>query len=172
MAYATPAQFISQFGLEETTQLLQDEERLLTAQLLKDAMAGSWTGTPTVDEQAAATNALARLTDKLTSTSNFMDGYLRAVVTLPLADDDANAGTLKDCCLAFTRCGLADDCDNSTERMLDNCSTWRAWLKDVSARRVQLVAPSGATPAGVTGSVRGGQASSGYCWGAFGRNAR
>lgn len=164
MAYATPAQFIAKFGLEETTQLLQDEERLLTAQLLKDALAGSWTGSPSADEQAAATDALTRLTDQLATSSNTMDGYLRAVVALPLAGDDGNSGTLRDCCLALARCGLADDCDNSTERMEAACATWRAWLKDVAARRVQLVNDSGAAPA-VTRGVRGGQARSGYDWG-------
>lgn len=164
MAYATPAQFIAKFGLEETTQLLQDEERLLTAQLLKDALAGSWTGSPTAEEQAAATAALARLVDQLATSSNTMDGYLRAVVALPLAGDDANSGTLRDCCLALARCGLADDCDNSTERMEAACATWRAWLKDVAARRVQLVNDSGAAPA-VTLGVRSGQARSGFDWG-------
>lgn len=168
MAYATPAQFISQFGLQESTQLLEDEEALLTSQLFQDAMAGTWTGSPSAAEQAAATAALARLVDKLTNVSNYMDGYLRAVVTLPLDGDDANAGTLQDCCLAVARAALADDSDNGTERMDTNAATWRAWLKDVAARRVQLVSPSGdAVP--TSGGVRSGQAATRYNWGRFGR---
>lgn len=169
MPYATPAQFIAKFGLEETTQLLQDEERLLTTQLLKDAIAVTWTGSPSAEDQAAATEALARLTDQLATSSTFMDGYLRAVVTLPLAVGDSNNATLKDCCLALARCGLADDCDNSTERMEAACSTWRAWLKDIAARRVQLVNDSG-TATVTTSGVRSGQAATGYDWGRFGGN--
>lgn len=169
MPYAIPAQFIAKFGLEETTQLLQDEERLLTAPLLKDAMAGSWTGTPSAEEQAAATAALARLTDQLATSGSFMDGYLRSVVTLPLAGDDANSATLRDCCLALARCGLADDCDNSTDKMEATCATWRKWLQDIAARRVQLVSDDGTTPP-ATGGVRSGQAATRYNWSRFGGN--
>ena len=53
MAYATPQRFIQEYGLDETTQLLADEQQLLTSQLLSDALAGSWTGTPSAAEQAA-----------------------------------------------------------------------------------------------------------------------
>lgn len=168
MPYATASQFAAKFGLEEATQLLQDEERLLTTQLLKDAIAGAWTGSPTPDEQAAGEAALARLDDQLTTTSTTMDGYLRAVVALPLPAGDANSGSLRDCCLALARCGLADDCDNTTERMEAACTTWRAWLKDVAARRVQLVNDAGQA-APTTSGVRSGQAASGHDWGSFGR---
>lgn len=168
MPYATAVQFIAKFGLQETAQLLQDEERLLTSQLLKDAMAGSWSGSPSAEEQTAAEAALARLVDQLATSSTFMDGYLRAVVALPLAGDDANSATLRDCCLALARCGLADDCDNSTERMEAACATWRKWLQDIAARRVQLVSDDGTTPP-ASGGVRSGQAKSNIDWAGFGR---
>lgn len=167
MPYATPNAFILRYGQDETVQLLADEQQLLTAQLLRDAIAGSWTGTPSADEQAAALAALERLNRQLTVASNFMDGYLRSVVTLPLAADDANAGTLEDCCLALTRCGLADDSDNATERMDKCCDGWRAWLKDVAARRVQLVSSDGSAPPS-SGGVRSGQAVSRFDWRCFG----
>jgi len=167
MPYATPTHFIAKFGLAETVQLLADEEQLLTAELLLGSIAGAWTGASSAAEQAAATAALARLVTELQVASNFMDGYLRAVVTLPLAEDDANAGTLQTCCLALARVGLADDPDNATERMDKAAETWRAWLKDIAARRVQLVTPAGDTPTG-TASVRAGQAKSGFCWGVHG----
>lgn len=168
MSYATPALFISKFGLTETTQLLADEENLLTTQLLRDAIAGAWTGTPTVDEQAAATAALARITRQLAVTSNTMDGYLRSALTLPLAAGDANMGALEDCCLALVRCGLADDSDNATERMDECCKTWRAWLKDVATGKTQLVVGGDPMAGTVSGKVHTGQARSGFCWGAFG----
>lgn len=171
MNYATPPQFISRYGLTEATQLLADEQQLLTAQLLTDAIAveagGDWTGTPSADEMAAAQAALARLERQLSTSSRFMDSYLRAAVTLPLAPDDANSGTLEECCSALARCGLADDSDNATERMDKCCDGWRAWLKDVAMGRVQLVTDAGTTPAS-SGGARSGQATTGYCWGEFG----
>lgn len=167
MLYATPEQVIQAFGLREVTQYLADEQSLLTEQLLLDTMAGAWTGAPSLEEQAAATAALARLNRKIQTVSNTMDGYLRNAVSLPLSADDANAGTLNECCMALVRCGLADDPDNSTERMEACCDTWRAWLKDVSRGVVQLVSPSGETVPGKS-RVRSGQAVSAYNWVAHG----
>ncbi len=170
MPYATPSAFIQRFGLDETVQLLADEQQLLTSQLLLDAIAveagGAWTGDPTADEIAAAQSALARLEAQLQSSSNFMDGYLRAAVTLPLATDDANTGTLADCCLALSRVGLADDTDNATDRMDKTADGWRAWLKDVAARRVQLIGATGDAPPPASG-MRSGKADSHYDWHRF-----
>lgn len=173
MPYATPARYLQSFGLTEAVQLLADEEQLLTAQLLKDALARvdvpstPWTGTPSSAEQAAATAAADRLVRQLAISSNLMDGYLRSAVTLPLPPGDASAGSLEECCLALTRCGIADDADNATERMDKCCETWRKWLVDIAAGRVTLVTSSGASPAR-SGGTRVGQAESSYDWGRFG----
>jgi phage gp36-like protein len=166
MAYATPQRFIQEFGLDETTQLLADEQQLLTSQLLTDALAGAFTGSPSVAEQAAANAAKDRITRKLTTVSNFMDGYLRSAVTLPLSTLDANAGTLEECCIALVRCGLADDTDNANERMDKMGGQWRSWLKDIQAGRVTLVTTTGEEVVS-SGRVRAGQATSGFDWGAF-----
>lgn len=166
MAYATPQRFIQEFGLEETTQLLEDEQHLLTGQLLSDALAGAWTGAPSEAEQAAANAAKDRITRKLETVSNFMDGYLRAAVTLPLSAQDANAGTLEECCVALAREGLADDSDNATERMGKVADRWRTWLKDVQAGRAALVTASG-EEAPSRGRTRSGQAASRFNWGGF-----
>jgi phage gp36-like protein len=166
-SYATPARFIESFGQEETTQFLADEQGLLTAELLLDALSGVWTGSPTAAEKAAAEAAVARLLRKLQTQSNFMDGYLRSAIVLPLAEEDANAGTLEECCLALTRCALADDADNATERIDEAGKTWRAWLRDVSAGRAKLAGADGQALA-PSGGARTGQAASRYNWGAFG----
>ncbi|WP_198089079.1 phage protein Gp36 family protein [Variovorax sp. E3] len=166
MSYATPARFIESFGLEETVQYLSDEQRLLTAQLLLDALAGSWSGAPTVEEKAAAEAAVARITRKLETQSNLMDGYLRPAVVLPLSADDANAGTLEECCLALVRCALADDTDNATERMDDCCKTWRAWLRDISTGKAKLAGAGGQAIA-PSGGARSGQTRTNYDWAAF-----
>ena len=163
-AYATASLFVSKFGLAETTQYLADEQRLLTEQLLQDAISGSWSGAPSAVEQAAARAAIARLNRQLATSSRLMDGYLRTVVALPLPAGNENASTLEDCCLALARGGLADDCDNYTEQIERSCEQWTKWLKDIAARRVQLVQPSGeAVP--TSRGVRAGQARSAFDWG-------
>lgn len=167
MSYATPTQYLAKFGLAEATQLLADEQQLLTEQLLLDALAGTWTGTPSAEEQAAGTAAAARLVRELEVQSNVMDGYLRVAVTLPLADAAANAGALEDCCMALTRRGLADDSDNLTELVEKAALRWTAWLKDVAAGRAQLSGTDG-EPVPSTRRVRSGQAASGFDWGSFG----
>lgn len=167
-SYASAARYIQKFGLAEAVQMLADEERLLTSQLLTDCLAGTqWSGSPTPDEKTAAGAALDRLNRQLAVSSNFMDGYLRSAVTLPLSPDDANATTLEDCCLALARCGLADDSDSATERMDECCKTWRAWLRDVAAGKIQLVTQSGGAPAAST-KVRTGRISSAFDWSRFG----
>ncbi|MBK1683396.1 phage protein Gp36 family protein [Rhodoferax fermentans] len=171
MPYATASQYIQKFGLDDAAQLLADEQNTLTSQLLADAVAvslgGSWTGTPAQADKDVANAALARLNRQLVVSSNFMDGYLRSAVTLPLAVGDANAGVLEDCCLALVRYGLADDSDNATERMEKAYEQWRSWLKDVQAGRAQLVGATGeAVPS--TGRVRTGQAVSMFDWRSFG----
>ncbi|KLN54725.1 phage protein Gp36 family protein [Variovorax paradoxus] len=163
MPYATPARFIESYGLEETVQLLADEEKLLTAQLLKDALAGSWTGDPTQEERDAATAAVERFMRKLETQSNVMDGYLRPAVVLPLSAEDANAGTLEECCLALTRCALSDDADNSTEQMAGCCKDWRSWLRDIANGKVKLAGAGGqAVPQ--SGGTRTGQSKTMYQW--------
>lgn len=166
--YASPADFFQAFGLKEAAQLLADEEGLLTEQLLKDAVAvqgsGTWSGSPSQAEQDAALRALVRMERELEAKSNFMDGYLRSVVALPLPEEDANRSTLRECCLALTRCALADDADNATERMEKLHDKWMAWLSDVSKRRVSLVVndAAGVQTMAPVGSIRFGQSKSAY----------
>lgn len=140
MAYATPAQYVQAFGLSEALQMLQDEEQTLTPEALRAGLAALAAGAAVVDDTAAA--SLERLQAKLDNTSNLMDGYLRSAVTLPLTTGQL-LGTLQECCLALTRCLLADDSDNATERMDKCCDNWRAWLKDVAAGKVKLVDSDG-----------------------------
>jgi len=163
MPYATPARFVESFGLDETVQYLADEQHLLNSVLLTDALAGVWTGAPSADERAAATAAVARLLRKLDTQSNFMDGYLRSAVALPLPPETANAGTLEECCLALVRCALADDSDNATERMDKCCADWKTWLKDIAMGRAKLAGVAG-MPVAASGGVKTGQAISGFNW--------
>lgn len=166
-AYASAQAYIERFGLAEATGMLADEERLLTPQLLQDAVAGTFSGTPTAAQVAAGRAAAARLRRQLATVSNFMDGYLRSAVVLPMAAGDANAGTLEECCLHLTRFGLADDTDNATERMDTTAKMWRDWLRDVSQGKVQLVGVSGqAAPS--QGRTRTGKTRSRWDWTGYG----
>lgn len=170
--YANALAYMARYGWTEGVQLLADEAQLLTEQLLRDAIAvldgvGTWTGAPTGPQQQAGLAAATRLQEQLVNSTNFMDGYLRARVSLPIATDDANAGTLRDCCMALARVGLADDSDNATERMDATAATWRKWLVDVSQGKVQLIGATGEPMAGSSGVITG-QVRSGYDWGSFG----
>lgn len=167
MAYATAQRFVQEFGIAEASQLLIDTERLLTAELLAAAVAGALPavgGAITQPMLDAAATSLSKLNRKLTNVSNFMDGYIRSVVTLPLAPGDANLGTLEDCCLALTRVGLAVDADNSTERMDKLDQQWRTWLRDVAVGKTQLVRSDTGTSPAVAHRVRSGQAKTGFDW--------
>lgn len=167
VSYAGPDAYIQRYGLNEAVQLLTDEQRPVTRPLLQEALAGVYSAARPQDDIAAMDDAYARLLRALETSSNFMDGYLRAAVTLPMALGDANAGTLAECCLALARENLADDCDNATEKITEDAKRWRLWLLDVSRRRVQLVgADGGAVPA--RGQVRFGRTSSAYEWGRYG----
>lgn len=163
MSYATPATFTRDCGWAETTALLRDEDRLLTEQLIRDAVAGVWTGTPTTDEQASALAALARLERQLATASSLMDGYMRAVVALPLQADAATLGVLESCCTALTRYALADDADNMTDRIEAGYERSIAWLRDVRAGKAQLVLVESGQPVGTsTARVRFGRARSAF----------
>lgn len=165
-AYATLAEYVQEFGLEETCQLLRDEgDDLLTPELLREGIADEYSSERTADERAACDRAMARLSAMLDQTSRYMDGYLRANVRLPLLQADIDQTPLKTCCLALTRCSLQDDPDNATDLQEKRCKSWYDWLRDVSTGRVRLLPP----PVASGRRVLWGKVDSGYDWGNYGR---
>lgn len=164
MIYATAAQYIARFGADEAAQLLGADAPQLQAAATGQPMP---VGT-TPEQEAAAAAALERLLRALGIASNLMDGYLRAVATLPISADDANAGTLEECCCHLTRYSLSSAPGTMTEAKKDENARWLAWLRDVSARRVQLISTSTQQQAPGAGSVRTGRAKSAYDWNAHG----
>lgn len=166
MAYATPADFVQAFGLDETCMLLMDEARLLTADALAAGLEALARGDAVAD--ATAAQALGRLRVRLHNTSSMMDGYLGSAVSLPIGGAGAALmGVLQECCLALARCALSDDPDNATERMDKACDNWRQWLRDVAAGKIKLVDADGTVAAG--GRTLHGQVPSAYNWGAYAR---
>ncbi len=169
MLYATPAAFIARYGADECAQILADNAGLLTPYLLTAAANGAFDSTTTSAQQFAATTTLTKLVRQLAASSNYMDGYLRSVVTLPLSASDANSGALEVCCIELTRGAIASDGAGATERTDMLADRHRTWLKDISAGRVQLVNSSGASISGA--AVRSGQAGSRFAWNRFPRGA-
>jgi phage gp36-like protein len=232
MSYATTAQFTQAYGLRETTQLLQDEQDLLTEPLLRvalDVAAGTatWVGyVPALDDDpslqdhlhqwawqvygapqtgsgqtwaayvppagysapsqaqinladqwvlwsiAAADGAAMRFQSALDLSSAEIDSYIGGVMTLPIDPLMMPVRLLDECCWVLTRCRLADDCDNSSDKIEQNCKDKRQWLKDVAKGLVQLQsanpananAPAAAVPQ--MQRIRTGQARSGFNWAA------
>lgn len=173
MAYTTPNRYCEEVGFDEARGQLMDEGRVLTVELLRQALdvaaGGSWSGATTVPERVVAQAAYDRLVRKLGTVSNYMDGYLRGAVELPLPPGDAALGTLEECCLALARDELASDADVSTDLIVKRADRWRKWLVDISNKTVQLVS-STAEPGATFGSgkVVTGQAKSGFDWSKFG----
>lgn len=173
MAYTTPSRYCEEVGFDEARGQLLDDGRVLTVDLLRQALAfvagTAWPIETTVPQRVVAMAAYDRLQRKLGTVSNFMDGYLRGAVELPLQVGDAALGTLEECCLALTRDELASDADVSTELIVKRAERWRKWLVDISNKTVQLVSSS--TEPGATfgsGKVVTGQAKSGFDWSKFG----
>lgn len=143
MPYATPNHYAQAFGLQELAQQLQDEELLLESANLQAGLAALAAGAVVTDTHAQ--RALDRLQAKLSNISNFMDGYLRNAMALPITGQGQVLGVLQECCLALTREAIADDSDNITEHVTNTADRWRKWLRDIAARKVALVSDDGNT---------------------------
>jgi len=169
LAYATPQQYSKRFGLTEAANLLAGDERLLTVDLLRAVLAqGAMPAGTTQAENDVAAQALDQLIRALVTASNLMDGYLRAVATLPIPPEDANAGVLEECCCHLTRHSLSSASGTMTDAKEKENARWLGWLRDVSARRVQLISTATQQQAPGAGAVRTGRARSGFDWNAHG----
>jgi phage gp36-like protein len=154
MTYCTARQYCDQFGLSEAAMLLQDEEHGLTQHMLNATVRDDAVLLADLNniERATGAAALARLEDALAEMSVLIDGYLRAVITLPLTLEQIATTPLKTCCAELTRCYLMDDSDNVTDTAEKRCEVKRQWLRDVNAGRIKLFADESAasTSAGET----------------------
>lgn len=161
--YCTPADYLAQFGASEATLLLQDEQRTLEQNWLVALIDNDQATLATLDasQLAVVDGALARLNRALTESANLINGYLRSAgLTLPLTDEQIAQTPLKTCNADLTRGWLMDDSDNATDLAEKRCEYWRAWLRDISTRRVALLpTQNDAQPNGVT-EVRSGRSRS------------
>lgn len=138
MAYATLEQLADRYGWSEISQLLSDEEGLVTEGLLKDVVTGADLSGYSSNETNAADTAIVRAQDIAHKTSLLMDGKFSAVYSLPLPSDSDVQKSVEDCCLALTRAGLADDGDNLSKTMKEDRKYWRDWLNEIAAGKAFL----------------------------------
>lgn len=117
----------------------------------------------------ASQKAADRLLEALEQSSFEMDGYLRGSVPLPIVPEAYRSTLLDECCWTLARCRLADDCDNSSQRIEKGCEEKRAWLKQVAKGTISLVLPTG-QPMATTSRFRTGRSVSGFAWGAHRRH--
>jgi phage gp36-like protein len=151
MAYATLTQLAERYGWTELTQLLVDEEDLVTESLLKDVVNLADLSSYTQAEIDAADVAIARVGDLTHKNSLLMDGKFLSVYALPLPNDTDVQKSVEDCCLALSRAALADDGDNLTKTMKEDRKYWREWLNEIAAGKSHL---PGVTRVGIEGATQ------------------
>jgi phage gp36-like protein len=113
------------------------------------------------DTIAAADGAVLRFQSALDLSSAEIDSYIGGVMTLPIDAAMMPVRLLDECCWVLTRCRLADDCDNSSDKIEQNCKDKRQWLKDVAKGLVQLQSAA-AVPQ--MQRIRTGYGRSGFDW--------
>lgn len=149
MAYATLQQLVDKFGLRELAQLLCDEERLVTDDLLRDKLAGdvsAWSQ----EEQDAITTAELRAAAALDRVSDLIDSAIGSRYNLPLTNPAY--GPIVDCCLALSRAELSEDGDNISTTVKEERTYWRKWLERIENGKKIL---PGETQQGVSGHEQG-----------------
>ena len=161
--YCSPAEYLDQFGASEATMLLQDEQRTLEQSWLEALIGNDQATLATLDasQLAVVDGALTRLNRALIESANLINGYLRSAgLALPLSADQIAQTPIKTCNAELARCWLMDDSDNATDLSEKRCEQQRAWLRDISMRRVALLpTQNDAQPNGVT-EVRSGRSAS------------
>ena len=149
MAYATLLQLIEAYGHSEVTELLCDEEQLVTEIVLQAKVDDDISGL-TTEEQAAVNAAWARAENVLSRQSIFIDSKIGIRYNLPLAAPESTP--VGECCLGLTRAALADDGDNISTTIKEERKHWRAWLDDVGSGKALL---TGETQGSIGGTTNG-----------------
>lgn len=164
MAYATIEQLTEKFGWTEISQLLADEEGLVTEALLKDIVAQADLGEYSQDQVNAGNAALLRVERALDKESHYMDSKLVAAYSLPLPASAQESAPLEDCCLALTRAALADDGDNVSTTMKEERKHWREWLNDIASGKAFLPGVSRTSDSGSVNQRLTGKPCSSVDW--------
>ncbi len=162
--YATVAQLVERFGLNELAELLCDEEQLVTDALLQAHLDGDVSGY-SAEEQSAIAAAIQRAENALSKQSVYIDSKIASRYSLPL--NDPAALPVGECCLALTRAALTDDGTNISTKIKEERKHWRDWLDQLA--KCDAVLP-GENAVGTGGAVNGrhvGCMQSGIDWGTY-----
>ncbi len=138
MPYALFEQLTEAYGWTEVSQLLEDEEGLVSEALLKDVFLEADLSAYAAENIAAANTALLRANNALLKQSHYIDSKVAAKYSLPLPAAAEDTTPLKECCLALTRAALADDGDNLSTTMKEERKHWREWLNDIAIGKAFL----------------------------------
>lgn len=168
MPYATAQQLVDQYGLDEISQLLSDEEYIISATLLAEELAG--VPIEDDDEAAAVERAFRRLGQVFKAQSSFIDSKIgqRYSLPLPMTEEAINATPILECCLALSRASLCDDDDNMTDDIKADRKFWRDWLDQIANGKA--IIPGITVTQNSSGAVQQrltGQARSNINWSAF-----
>ena len=159
--YATINDFVQSFGINETSQLLCDEEDLITSSNFKYFLNKDLADL-SEEELQALNKGKARLEESINQVSLLMNSYIANVLSLPISNTILKNTPLKTCCLELSRCHLMDDDDNSSEISSTRCKRWLSWLKDISTGKVQLSTNNSSES--INNKVRQGQSKSKINW--------
>lgn len=164
--YATLSDLIAQYGLTELSQLLADEEGLVSAALLEAYINGDVSAFD-ADEVGAINRAAARAESNLTQASRIIDSSVGSRYPVPLTYEQAAATAVQPCCLALARASLADDGDNMGENTRKDRDHWREWLGKVAMGRMVIPGLSPVASAGVAQKRQGAAPRSTVDWSAY-----
>lgn len=150
MTYATATELLTRFDAPEIAQRVAREvPRLVTAEMLVAAAAGTSLAAYTVGEQAATAAALVVLQRALQDADDTINGYISARYTLPI--DPVSAVLARVAC-ELARFYMYDD--QVTDTVKDRHASNIKWLENVSKGTVTLGADaaSGVQPASSAGA--------------------
>jgi len=139
MSYATVAQLLTRFSADEiAARVDRSVPRLVSAELLSAAAAGSSLAAYTAEEQAAVAAVMTRIADALAEADSTIDGYVASRFSVPVSPAPAVIVRLA-CDIA--RYTLYDDGVTETiQKRYDGCV---ALLRDIAAGRVAIGDPAG-----------------------------
>lgn len=161
MSYATLAQLVERYGLQELADLLCDEQQLVTDELLKahlDEDVTDWSD----DEQAVIAIAALRAANALAQQTALIDSKISTRYLLPLTSPASLP--VVECCLALTRAALADDGDNLSTTIKEERKHWRTWLDQVASGDAVLPGETAIGTGGAAHRRHTGTMQSGINW--------
>ena len=136
--YASDLEFVKQFGAKYSAELLdRSNDNNLTAKCLLATAAEGDLSPFTIENKAAAVDAVALINQHLIDAENEINSYLSTRYILPIIDDISST-PLKRLTCDIARYLIASTADMMSEIIHERYSEAIAWLKNVSLNKVKL----------------------------------